>query len=385
MDGALRSLRLVTYLPVLGSLGGVERHLLETYRELAARGHRICLFYEQPGNLADQFRSVCESMHPGPSPLYSDRPARDLPRIAARAVTGSRCRPDLIYASNFSELAWAVGIRALTRAPIVCHLHEFKPVRDISRRALGGRVSRFVVSSEFMRRMWSNHGIDADRIDVIPNALPVSTYVRGSERDRLSARATLGLPEHAYVVLYLGRLIPQKGIDVLLDAWRKLGLSSDVARLLIAGLPARTDAYVDRLRDGAPAGCVWLPMRPDVVDLLHAADVLVLPSTWDEPFGRVIVEAMASGRPAVASAVGGIPEILDGEFAQMLFPRGDSGALAERLRALRDWRAADPGLGERCAEHVESRFRMDAAVTQLEQVFRVTLGGAGASAPQPGR
>lgn len=373
MTTASRSLRLITYLPALDSLGGVERHLLETYRELAARGHRICLFYEQSGNLTDEFSSVCESMHQGPSALYSDAPVRDLPRIAARVASARRCRPDLVYTSNFSELAWAAGVRALTGAPVVCHLHEFKPVRRVSQWALGRQVSRFVVSSAFMRRQWSDHGIDRSRVAVIPNALLASTYVPGSEHERQIARQALELPGDAYVVLYLGRLIPQKGIDVLLDAWGQLGLPGDHARLLLVGLPASPDSYVDDLRAKAPPGCSWLPMRRAVAEVLHAADVLVLPSTWDEPFGRVIVEAMASGIPAVASAVGGIPEILDGEFAQMLFPRGDASALAERLRMLRNWRATDPGLGERCAAHVEHRFRMDDAVTQLERVFAAAL------------
>jgi glycosyltransferase involved in cell wall biosynthesis len=174
-------------------------------------------------------------------------------------------------------------------------------------------------------------------------------------------------------VLYLGRVIPQKGIDVLLDGWRRLGLEPDTARLLIVGLPPTPCPYAEQLRTASPPGCVWLPMRREVLEVLHAADVLVLPSTWDEPFGRVIVEAMASGRPAVASAVGGIPEILDGEFAQMLFPRADAAALADRLRALSQWHRTDPGLGDRCADHVARRFRLDAAVTRLEQVFRASL------------
>jgi len=354
-------------------MGGVERHQLETIRELAARGHRTVLFYERPGNLEDEFQSVCESLHQGPAPLYSSSPLRDLPRISRRVLAAARCRPDLIYVNNFSELVWAAGIRALTRAPIVCHPHEFQPVRKVSLQMLGRVVDRFVLSSKFMGDAWARHGLDRSRIEVIYNALPTGAYAPGSDQDRLDARRSLGLPEDGFVALYLGRLIPEKGVDVLLEAWGKLGFAPDQARLLIVGLPAASDAYVDGLRSVAPVGCQWLPMRRNVVDVLQAADLLVLPSTWDEPFGRVIVEAMASGRPAVASAVGGIPEILDGEFTRMLFPRGDSGALAERLRTLHDWRRADPTLGERCAAHVARRFRLDAAVDQLEAVFAASL------------
>ncbi len=370
-------MRIVTHLPVLESRGGVELSLLETSRELAARGHRISLLYEQPGNLTDDFRSVCDSMRQGPSLRYSERPARDVARIALRAVTAARARPQVIFVNNFSELAWAAAVRALTRAPIVCHLHEFRPVRRGSLRALGGRASRFLVASEFMRRAWVNHGLDPRRVEVIHQGFSPAAYAVASEADRLRAREELELPAEAYVVLYLGRIIPEKGVDVLLDAWRALAPDPEHARLLLVGLPAAPDPYVEGLRASAPPGCDWRPMRRDVTSLLHACDVLALPSRWDEPFGRVVVEAMATGRPAVAAQVGGIPEILTGDFTGLMFPRGDASALAERLRTLESWRRTDPALGALCAAHAVENFSLDAAMSRLEGVFERVTGRAG--------
>lgn len=376
MTASIRKMRIVTYLPALEALGGVELHMLEVLRELADRGHRVCLFHERDGNLTDDFASFCENLLPGSSPLYSASPHRDLPRIAARAVAAARQRPDIVYTNNFSELPWAGSIRALTRAPVVCHLHEVKVMRRISRSLLGATVARFIATSHFIRDAWIGNGLDAERIEVVHSGFSPEVYPSGDEHDLLAARVALGLPSDQYVVLYLGRLIPQKGIDVLLRAWTALAFSADEAQLLIVGMPAVADGYVDNLRARAPSGCQWLPARRDVAQVLHAADVLVLPSTWDEPLGRVIIEAMATGRPAVASAVGGIPEILDGEFASMLFARGDATALAGRLRALQSWRRDDPGLADRCREHVSRRFTIEAAVTQLEDVFaRATSAG----------
>jgi glycosyltransferase involved in cell wall biosynthesis len=370
-----QTMRVVIYLPTLESFGGVELNMLETMRELAARGHRICLFYEQDGNLTPEFGSFCESLHRGRSPLYSDTPLRDAPRIAARALTASRLRPDLIFANNVSELAWAEATRALTRAPIVCHLHEFKRVRPSSMRLLVRRVDRFILSSGYMRQVWTNHGVDPARINVIHPGLSHAAYPHGSEQDRLRFRQELGLPPEAYVALYMGRLIPEKGVDILLEAWRMLELPPDRARLLLVGLPAVSDDYVEGLRALAPPGCDWRPMQREVMPMLQASDVLVLPSRWDEPFGRVLVEAMATGRPAIGAAVGGIPEILRGEFAGLLFPRGDAAALAERLRTLQDWRQNDPALAAHCADHVAENFSLSAYVTLLEQVFAAARGG----------
>lgn len=368
-------MRIVVYLPVLDSLGGVELNSVEALRELSARGHRIYLFYEQPGNLLDEFGAFCESMHRGPSPRYSETPLRDGARIVVRALAASGRRPDLVLANNFSELAWAVGIGTLTRASIVCHLHEFQPVRRSSLRLLGGRVSRFVVGSGHMRTVWADHGLEAGRIEVIPPGLSQSRYTSGTEEDRLRVRQNHDLPADAYVVLYAGRLIPEKGLDVLLEAWRALALPPERARLLIVGLPPVTDTYIDGLLAMSPPGCEWLPMVRDVVPLLHASDVLTLPSRCDEAFGRVVIEAMATGRPAVASAVGGIPEILRGDFAGLLFPRDDATALAERLRGLQSWRTTDPALGARCADHIAENFSLGATITQLEEVFASSRGG----------
>jgi glycosyltransferase involved in cell wall biosynthesis len=175
------------------------------------------------------------------------------------------------------------------------------------------------------------------------------------------------------VTAYLGRLVPDKGVDVLLDAWRQLDLPPDRGRLLIVGLQSgsstQTD-YVRALMEYSPPGCSWLPMRADVVSILHAADVVVLPARWEEPFGRVVIEAMATGRPAVAARAGGIPEILDGEFARFLFTPEDAAALADRLRDLRSWRSADPGLAERCVNHVAERFSLNSTATRMDAVLQ---------------
>jgi glycosyltransferase involved in cell wall biosynthesis len=106
-----------------------------------------------------------------------------------------------------------------------------------------------------------------------------------------------------------------------------------------------------------------------VVTPLHAADVVVVPSVWDEPFGRVVIEAMATGCPVVASAVGGIPEILTGRFSSMLFPRGDARNLADRIETLAGWRTLDPSLAAACVRHVAERFSLRRSVDLIEETL----------------
>jgi glycosyltransferase involved in cell wall biosynthesis len=361
-------MRILTYLTDLEAAGGVPVNVLQLTAALTERGHQVDVVYGADGNLGDAFRSMCSSVLPIPSPRYSG--AQDIPRLLAGARIARRARPDLVYVQNFSELAWAVIVRTLTGARIVCHLHDFSESGTAYRKLIGGQVDRFVAVSRWLRSEWVDHGLDADRIDVVPNGVRPSDYPRGSDADRARGREQLSLPADAYVVLYAGRVIPDKGVDVLVDAWEQMGQPPEQARLLIVGGPPDDqNVYLRELRSRGTPGCEWYPMRSDVVRLMHAADVLVLPAVWNEPFGRVIIEAMSTGIPAVASAVGGIPEILDGEFEQMLFPRGDAAVLAERLRRLTDWRRRDPGLADRCADHVTARYALAETVTRLEAIF----------------
>jgi len=112
-----------------------------------------------------------------------------------------------------------------------------------------------------------------------------------------------------------------------------------------------------------------MDMQTDVIPILHAADVLVLPSLCEEAFGRVIIEAMATGCPAVASNVGGIPEVLTGRFASMLFERGNEEELAARLSELQTWRRDEPELADACVAHVTGLFNLASAVDRIEQVL----------------
>jgi glycosyltransferase involved in cell wall biosynthesis len=123
--------------------------------------------------------------------------------------------------------------------------------------------------------------------------------------------------------------------------------------------------------------------RSDVVPLYHAADVVALPSVFPEPFGRVLVEGMACGRPAVGSAVGGIPEILTGEHTEGVVPPGDPAALAAALGRLRGWQDRDPGLAARCRAHVERSFTLERAVEGVEAVLERAVSRRSLAAQPP--
>jgi glycosyltransferase involved in cell wall biosynthesis len=159
----------------------------------------------------------------------------------------------------------------------------------------------------------------------------------------------------------------------LIEAFGRLARAAPDSQLVLVGSPspaaepAAARAYEARLRaaaEGLPV--TWLPRRRDVVPLLQAADVAVVPSRWAEPLSRSIMEPLACGIPVVATEVGGSPEVLTGWLSEYLVPADDVDALADRLRALHGWRTRDPGLGERSRQAAEARLSLDDEVDVIE-------------------
>ena len=175
------------------------------------------------------------------------------------------------------------------------------------------------------------------------------------------------------MIFFGGRIAPEKGVDVLLRAFRLVAEKVGRCHLVVLGSPsaganpaeaARYEAELRTLGDGLPV--TWLPRRDDVVSLLQAADVATVPSMWPEPLSRSIMEALACGVPVVATAVGGSPEILNGWMSSLLAQTGDADDLARHLLEVLDWRHRDPELGPRCRRAAEERLSLDDEVDLIE-------------------
>jgi glycosyltransferase involved in cell wall biosynthesis len=373
----LQSKRILTNTLALAPANGVDVHAFEMSRALAARGHSVDVVAQRDGPLREQFASFARTVS-----VYGDflHPPLSLPQLrspltfvpwadrAVRAVVRSRrLRPDVIYANDQQALMWACATSHRPEVPIVCHLHaQVGTPMGRQRLLLARRIDTFIVSSRFIRDDWVAGGLPEDRIEVIPQAVETSSYPRATDESRRFARRALGVPADAFVTLYLGRVAPEKGVDVLVRAWNSLGLTPDEGRLLIVG-PPWPWSYLEDLHRLASASCLFMDIQTHVVPLLHAADVLVLPSRWEEPFGRVIIEAMATGCPVIASRVGGIPEILIGDFASMLFGPGRAEELAFKLGEIR--RGAGGALAAAGPAHVQKNFALSSAADRVERIL----------------
>ncbi|MEL6429837.1 MAG: glycosyltransferase [Planctomycetota bacterium] len=228
---------------------------------------------------------------------------------AARAAAPAFAAPDAQLAAGF-ESAVMERNRALLEA-------------------VSAHVDLVLLPSRFQAPWFEAHGLDAERLRVVPTGLDWDALGAGVERVRD--------PDGRTRFLFLGTLVPHKGAHVLLDAFATLDAAARARSSLTLHGPADTDpAYVEGLREQAAAVGATLGPRLDragVARALGAADVLVVPSLWLEVRPLVIVEAYAAGLRVVASDLGGMAELLGEGIGGRTFAAGDAAALADALVA----------------------------------------------------
>ena len=214
-------------------------------------------------------------------------------------------------------------------------------VRDAISRGLTRPVVRaaqrlLVVSEDLGRVAVENYGADAARIRTIPNGCDASLF---HPADRDAARAQLGIAAtDAEVVTYVGRLVAEKGLRELLEAYRTLSVARPRLRLVLVGEGPMREEIVSRLAGDPSLQVTLAGAQPpaEVARWMAASDLVTLPS-YSEGHPNVLVEALACGRPVVATPVGGIPEVVDADSG-ILVPARDAAALAAGLAQALDRR-----------------------------------------------
>ncbi len=177
------------------------------------------------------------------------------------------------------------------------------------------RASRIVAVSRPLAERAVELGAAPDRVDVVPNGIDREAF---RPRDRSQARRALGLSNEARIILYVGHLSREKGAHDLLRAFQTLGARLPSAELVMVGDGAGTRAcraLAETL--GVTVRFVGAQPHETIPLWLAACDVLALPS-WNEGMPNVVVEALASGRPVVATAVGGIPDVVKGVLGTLV-------------------------------------------------------------------
>ncbi len=306
--------------------------------------------------------------------------------------------PDLLYANTVRAGLVATLATAGMKTPIVWHVHDDLPAHPLSTLIrltayLSPRTSLIGVSKA-TAKAFSGKLDFGGRLQVLYNGVDLVRFPHKSTVAPSSFRAELGLAPDDLLLTAVGMINPRKGLSGLLDAFRLVAEQNPKAHLAIVGAPLfnRDDLHLAALRRQAASLGLndrvhFTGPRKDIPAVLRAADLLVL-NALVEPFGLVLIEAMASGTPVLATRVGGIPEIVtDRETGFLIDPVNssdseDSDALASRLLEI----LADPATRSRVAAtalaEVAPRFSRERYAEGILHFFRIRFPKTAAAQPE---
>lgn len=346
-------------------VGGLETVVASLATGLAGRGHRVTVAASvgpDPHPFVDRLRVGGIAVVPTPEDHGAER--RALIALAGEVGAG------VVHSHGYRSDVMVRSARGKLRRPIVSTVHGFTG---------GGAKNRFyewlqvrafrgfdgvVAVSRPLEKELSESGVPPDRLHLIPNCLAVA----GQPLSPAAARARLPHAASGRLIGWAGRLGLEKGCDVFLDALATIREAEWTAIVLGAGPEAAV--LMERARRlGLEGRVVWAGVVPSAGAVFPAFDVFAL-SSRTEGTPMVVLEAMASGTPVVASSVGGVPDLLSEGPAGWLVPPGNPEALGAALRHALDDRDEARRRAERARSRALDAYAVEPWLDRYEAVYR---------------
>jgi glycosyltransferase involved in cell wall biosynthesis/SAM-dependent methyltransferase len=397
--------------------GGAERVLWEQAWRLVKRGHRVHIVSRAASDSetgSTERQGVSITGYPCRRGSSSLEFFVNSIRGARRAVTAAleAAPADIVHLHQPFSAYGALGARGVNALPRLYTFLSPAPLEYRSRQGMTAhhhpgvaaraaqtllwaiersclrRVSRIHVLSDFSAdQLWRLYGIPSDRIVRIPGGADIDRFVPAPDRN--AVRRELGLPEGIPVLLTIRNLEARMGLDTLIEAMAILRRAAPDALLVIGGAGSLRAKLESLVASRQLQGQVRFPgYIPDAAlpRYYQAADAFVLPTRELEGFGLITVEALASGTPVLATAIGATPEILRPLDPSFLFRAATPEAMAERLQTFLENLTRDPSAADvvrtACRRYAEAEYGWDRSVSRLENTLSELVGPRpSASAP----
>jgi len=362
-------------------IGGTETYARELSRQLGRQGWRSVLCFATPPT--EEVLRFLDLPNVSVEVLHDDVTRFNVRVVARVARLLRRYKPRIAhfhYVDLLSLYPWAA--RFLSRADVFFTDHSSRPEGERSERAslprrclaraINWPVTKVICVSDYGYRSLVDRGLFPERrCRRIYNGVDLSRVVESRER-AVAFRERFSIPDGRTIVTQVSWIIPEKGILDLLHAAQRVVAERPASHFVIVGEGAFRHEYMAKGRElGLDEHLTWTGLIEDpfTAGVYDATDILCQVSRWGEVFGWVIAEAMAYGRPVVATRVGGIPEVVSEPESGLLIPRGDVAALTENVVALMD----DPGrrisMGKAGREKVQTCFDLQKNVAQLLESY----------------
>lgn len=380
--GRLNRLR-VTHVVLSLDCGGLERIVVALVREGLRLGQEVsvvCL--ESRGALAADVESlnvplVCLNKQPGLK-------LRLLPHLVHVL---RELRPDVLHTHQTGALFYSGPAARWASVPVVVHTehgnHFRHPESNFMARLrksclwwfAGRHAARFFcVTKDIAAELAPRRLIPQHKLEFLPNGIDASTFAEPIDREAM--RRSLGFPSNAPVIGTVGRLDEIKQQDVLIRAFAGVRKEYPSARLLVVGDGPMRDSLQQLANELNLNGMVhFAGYQPQPERYLHAMDVFALTSRI-EGMPLAILEAWGAGLPVVASAVGGIPDLIEHGCNGLLFPGGDEARLAALICELIREPEQAHSLGEAGRQAVMTRYNVQRMACDYQDHYRRLLGRA---------
>jgi glycosyltransferase involved in cell wall biosynthesis len=392
----LKILQLCTRYPP--GTGGVETHVHAIATELKARGHDVEVL------TSDMLTETpLKRIEPGHE-QYDSVDGVPVRRFKARGLTGDAqysfmpsmvkavlaSKADIVHAHSYgffqTHLAMAARRMGRTRFVFTPHFHpewasgktqRRKFLRRVYDKVIGGSTlasaDMVICVSRGEAEVLRSSGFDGRKIRIVPNGIAPGLLELGPDPGKFVDSFGVSSPS----VLFVGRLAENKGLDVLVQAAAKVLKALPKATFVLVGEDGGMKPLIEkRARELGIEKSLLLTghLKDEAMfrSAFAACDIFVLPSIF-EAFGIVILEAMALGRPCVATKVGGVPGLIDdGETGLLVEPNDPSGLAKALLSLLKDPDKAG-AMGAKARKAVGKEFTWPRIVDRLEQVYREVL------------
>lgn len=279
---------------------------------------------------------------------------------------------DLLHTHKFASNAWGALLSRTSGVPLIAHEHNFSEQASkvkglISKRLIAKHAQHIICVSQSVADTEQQSGTPSSLLEVIPNGVHLNAAINRSE-----ARAELGLSDTAFVVGIVGRLRPEKAHEVLLNATALAKESGvDITLCIVGDGPQKNDLEALTNQLGISDSTIWAGERRDAARLASAFDTAVICSHW-EGLPLAALEAMAAKVPLIATKVGGLVDLLEGD-AGLLVPPANPKALSEALTTI----YTNPNLRQNLAitgyNKVQKGFSFGGMVKHIEYLYEKTL------------
>jgi len=359
---------------------GTERHMLDLARGLRDAGAIPAIASPEVSVLADRARAEGIRHIAVEKGGFIDWEAISIMREQLRSG-----EVDIIHAHNGrTALSAALAVKLEGRGGYVLTQHFLIPSRA-SRRGIKGAVSNWlhrwlsrgaghiIAISDASRRGIEERGEAArGNVTTVPNGIPAPDAARLTPP--VAVRATLGIDRGRPLIVCAARLEKEKDVASLIAAMPAVVAAAPEALCLVAGEGAEREALEAQIKKLGLGGAVRLMgFCEDAISLINAADVFVLPSLA-EPFGLVLIEAMALGKPVIATNAGGPREIVEDGRTGLLVAPGNPAALGAAISRLLLDEGVRTTMGARGKERFEAKYTLTRMTAGTVEAYRKALG-----------